>query len=37
MSVTTSTGSGVLTGARLAAAGVVLVTAWVGWKLDRRS
>jgi len=37
MSITTSTGTGVLTGARLAAAGVVLVTAWVGWKLDRRS
>jgi hypothetical protein len=36
MSVTTSTGDGVLMGARLAAAGVVLVTGWLAWKLDRR-
>jgi len=31
-----SSGDGVLTGARLAAAGVVLITAWVAWKLDGR-
>ncbi|WP_423919803.1 phosphatase PAP2 family protein [Frigoribacterium sp. 2-23] len=37
MSVTTSTGQGVLMGARLAAAGVVLVTAWIAWKLDRKA
>jgi len=36
MSLTTSTGEGVLMGARLAAAGVVLVTGWLAWKLDRR-
>lgn len=36
MSLTTSTGHGVLLGARLAAAGVVLVTCWIAWKLDRK-
>ena len=35
MDVATS-GDGVLTGARLASAGVVLITAWVAWKLDGR-
>nr|BFF12808.1 hypothetical protein GCM10025699_41110 [Microbacterium flavescens] len=37
MSLTGSSGYGVLDGARLAAAGVVLVTAWIAWKLDRRA
>ena len=38
MSLTTSSGGeGMLMGARLAAAGVVLVTAWIAWKLDRRA
>jgi hypothetical protein len=37
MSLTTSTGQGVLMGARLAAAGVVLVTCWIAWKLDRKA
>jgi membrane-associated phospholipid phosphatase len=37
MSLTGTTGYGVLDGARLAAAGVVLVTAWIAWKLDRRA
>nr|WP_244637108.1 phosphatase PAP2 family protein [Frigoribacterium sp. CFBP 13712] len=37
MSLSGSTGYGVLDGARLAAAGVVLVTAWIAWKLDRRA
>ena len=37
MSLTTSTGQGVLLGARLAAAGVVLVTCWIAWKLDRKA
>lgn len=32
---TMSTGPGVLTGARLLSAGVVLATAWLAWKLDR--
>lgn len=33
--VTMTTGPGVLTGARLLSAGLVLATAWIAWKLDR--
>ncbi|GAA4267093.1 hypothetical protein GCM10022256_27050 [Frondihabitans peucedani] len=35
MTVTMSTGPGVLVGARLLSAGVVIATAWLAWKLDR--
>jgi membrane-associated phospholipid phosphatase len=35
MAITMSTGPGVLTGARLLSAGVVIATAWLAWKLDR--
>ncbi|GAA4679952.1 phosphatase PAP2 family protein [Frondihabitans cladoniiphilus] len=35
MSITMSTGPGVLVGARLLSAGVVIATGWVAWKLDR--
>jgi len=36
MSTTSASGDGVLVGARLAAAGIVLITAWLAWKLDGR-
>jgi membrane-associated phospholipid phosphatase len=35
MTITMSTGPGVLAGARLLSAGVVIATAWLAWKLDR--
>ncbi|ARC58010.1 hypothetical protein AS850_13075 [Frondihabitans sp. 762G35] len=35
MSITMSTGPGVLTGARLLSAGVVFAAGWLAWKLDR--
>ncbi|BDZ47930.1 hypothetical protein GCM10025867_01710 [Frondihabitans sucicola] len=35
MTLTMSTGPGVLVGARLLSAGVVIATAWLAWKLDR--
>lgn len=35
MTLTMSTGPGVLVGARLLSSGVVIATAWLAWKLDR--
>ncbi|RKR76420.1 PAP2 superfamily protein [Frondihabitans australicus] len=35
LTVSMATGPGVLTGARLLSAGVVLATSWLAWKLDR--